>query len=353
MIEQSTKTAPRKRRGIRVSPELLASVQAPPLVASLPDPVPCPVPDSASGPRRQLAVWPRRLEISLSDLRLDDQVQQRAGGVAAALVDEYAEDVALWLADAPVVVFYEPAATPSVRCSILLLDRYWLADGFHRVAAAKKAGVQVVPCVVREGGRRDAILYAVGANAAHGARRTHADKRKAIGTLLADPEWSQWSDRVIAERVGVHHTTVATVRESNTKSCDVANLATSRRNVSGSNTKSCGVGESSTLRQNVSADDPAPAVTALPAARRGRDGKLYAVPASPPPGLADALDSPPVGGYSVAELALAAACRTLAARIESAMQEGESVAAVVGHIQDLSVRAGRLVSALRDRASGG
>jgi hypothetical protein len=52
---------------------------------------------------------------------------------------------------------------------------------------------------VRKGTRRDAILYAVGANEGHGLRRTPADKRKAVLTLLEDPEWSKWSNYQIAE----------------------------------------------------------------------------------------------------------------------------------------------------------
>ena len=56
---------------------------------------------------------------------------------------------------------------------------------------------------MQEGTRRDAILHASGANADHGLRRSNADKRKAVLTLLEDDEWSQWSDREIAKRCGV------------------------------------------------------------------------------------------------------------------------------------------------------
>jgi hypothetical protein len=34
-------------------------------------------------------------------------------------------------------------------------------------------------------------------------RRTNEDKRRAVATLLNDPEWSQWSDREIGRRCGV------------------------------------------------------------------------------------------------------------------------------------------------------
>ena len=50
---------------------------------------------------------------------------------------------------------------------------------------------------------RAAILYAVGANAAHGLKRSNRCKRNAVMTLLKDPEWSGWSDREIARRCAV------------------------------------------------------------------------------------------------------------------------------------------------------
>ncbi|MEX2673389.1 MAG: hypothetical protein WD294_14915 [Phycisphaeraceae bacterium] len=59
----------------------------------------------------------------------------------------------------------------------------------------------------------DAILYSVGANADHGLRRTNADKRASVETLLADDEWAKWSDREIAKRCAVHHDTVNRLRK--------------------------------------------------------------------------------------------------------------------------------------------
>ena len=91
---------------------------------------------------------------------------------------------------------------------------YWLADGFHRVAARAKVGRLTVKAEVRQGTRRDAVLYACGANATHGLRRTNADKRRAVETLLRDEEWSQWSDREIARRCGVGADMVGDARRS-------------------------------------------------------------------------------------------------------------------------------------------
>lgn len=88
----------------------------------------------------------------------------------------------------------------------------WLADGFHRCYGAQRAGLDAIAADVREGTQRDAILYAVGANAQHGLRRTNADKRRAVEILLRDAEWSAKSDRWIATATGVHHETVAATR---------------------------------------------------------------------------------------------------------------------------------------------
>jgi hypothetical protein len=55
-------------------------------------------------------------------------------------------------------------------------------------------------------------LYAVGANASHGLKRTNRDKRNAVLVLLKDPEWQGWSDREIARRCVVSPHTVAAER---------------------------------------------------------------------------------------------------------------------------------------------
>ena len=88
-----------------------------------------------------------------------------------------------------------------------------LADGRHRYEAAKKCCLAEINAVVLEGSEREAILFAVGANAVHGMRRTNADKRKAVMILFQDPEWRQWSDNEIAKRCNVSWDLVKSVRE--------------------------------------------------------------------------------------------------------------------------------------------
>jgi len=93
-------------------------------------------------------------------------------------------------------------------------SQYWLSDGFHRWHAHRQAGLGTIQANVIQGTQRDAILAAVGANAAHGLKRSNADKRKAVRMLLEDSEWQQKSDRWIADKAKVSAPLVATVRDS-------------------------------------------------------------------------------------------------------------------------------------------
>lgn len=103
----------------------------------------------------------------------------------------------------PVVVFYDG-------------ESYWLADGFHRCHAHRNLEIPTIRAIIYQGSRRDAILYSVGANADHkpALPRSRADKRRAVLTLLNDPEWKQWSDRAIAKMCKVHHQMVGRLRTS-------------------------------------------------------------------------------------------------------------------------------------------
>jgi len=79
----------------------------------------------------------------------------------------------------------------------------YLADGYHRFRAHELAGLGQILVDVRQGAFRDALLFSLGANTKHGLRRTNEDKRKAVQTMLDDPEWSRWSNRRIAGACGV------------------------------------------------------------------------------------------------------------------------------------------------------
>jgi hypothetical protein len=62
---------------------------------------------------------------------------------------------------------------------------------------------------LRPGTLRDVALFGISANSGHALPRTHADKRKAVSLLLADPEWGQWSDREIGRGCQVDYEVVS------------------------------------------------------------------------------------------------------------------------------------------------
>jgi hypothetical protein len=132
-----------------------------------------------------------------ADIRTDGGTQPRAE-ISNDLVTEYMDAMSAGAQFPPVVIYFDGSD-------------YWLADGFHRLRALASLGRPVL-ADVRQGTRRDAVLFSAGANATHGQRRTNADKRRAVLALLHDDEWQQWSDREIARRCAVHHDLVSTLR---------------------------------------------------------------------------------------------------------------------------------------------
>jgi hypothetical protein len=141
---------------------------------------------------------PNQQKIKLADIVVDDDLQPRAG-MNRETIEDYAADMQRGDQFPAVVVFYDGKT-------------YRLADGFHRYRAACVAGSKTVLCEVRRGGKRDALLFSVSSNAAHGLRRTNDDKRMAVSKLLKDKEWRKWSDREISRRCHVGHPFVAQLR---------------------------------------------------------------------------------------------------------------------------------------------
>jgi protein gp37 len=146
---------------------------------------------------------PQENEMTIMELRLitaDTDLQPRVE-LSSEIISEYSEDMKAGVEFPPIIVFRNGEGPA------------YLADGFHRFFGAKKAGLQGIPAEIRKGGKREALLYSVGANATHGMRRTNADKRRAVMRLLSDPEWKKWSDRKVAEQCGVDHGMVASSRQ--------------------------------------------------------------------------------------------------------------------------------------------
>ena len=117
--------------------------------------------------------------------------------------------------DPDVVLDYAEAMKAGKKFPPLLIfsdgKSHYLADGFHRLYAAQELKLVKIACEVRSGSRADARLAACGANQEHGLQRSNPDKRRAVQVVLdIHPEWS---NRMIAEHVGVHHDMVGERRQ--------------------------------------------------------------------------------------------------------------------------------------------
>lgn len=141
--------------------------------------------------------------LKISDVKIDGGTQQREK-INPDIVAEYAEAMRCGAQFPPVVVFSDGVFN-------------WLADGFHRFHARRAVPDVEISAEVHVGTNRDAILYSTGANNTHGQRLSNADKRKAVGIMLNDSEWSQWSDHQIAKHCKVTQPFVSQQRKAMAK----------------------------------------------------------------------------------------------------------------------------------------
>jgi hypothetical protein len=149
--------------------------------------------------------------LRLDQIREHTDTQPREQ-IQMGVVEEYADEMAA--REDGIIVNGQGQPWPAliVYASPTEAGTYWLADGYHRLAAARRRGMDKIQVELHEGELRDAILHSVGANSTHGLRRSQADGRRAVRRLLADEEWVRWSNEEIARRCLVSPPTVATVR---------------------------------------------------------------------------------------------------------------------------------------------
>lgn len=121
------------------------------------------------------------LSLDLIDLYGGTQARLKTSDDA---ISSYAEEMAGGAEFPPIVVYFDGA-------------KYWLADGFHRYLAAKRNEAGTILAEIHPGGRSDALVHALGANATNGVYRTNADKRNAVEIALE--EWPEKANTVIAE----------------------------------------------------------------------------------------------------------------------------------------------------------
>ena len=135
--------------------------------------------------------------LSLGAIVLDDKTQSR-DRTEPEVVEQYAE---AWRNKAefpPVDLFAEDNLV------------YYIGDDIYRCQGALAAGRSSIIAIVHGGNEHAAKVFACGANKNHGLYRSNADKRNAVARMLeCEPTWS---NRMIAEHVGVDDKTVKSVR---------------------------------------------------------------------------------------------------------------------------------------------
>ena len=127
---------------------------------------------------------------------LDLSLQTRAG-TDAETIDNYAEAMADGAQFPEVTVFTDGS-------------HYWLADGFHRVMAAKQNGRTVIAADVRKGTEDDAVVFGGTANNKQGRRPTRADVQHFLQMVWDRREaifGGTPTGGNLAEKCGVSHTT--------------------------------------------------------------------------------------------------------------------------------------------------
>ncbi|WP_051177897.1 ParB/RepB/Spo0J family partition protein [Nocardia concava] len=131
------------------------------------------------------------VRIPLDRLRIENLV--RISGENARHIDALAE-VAGTL---PPIVVHRPSMT--------------VIDGAHRVRAAQSAGAQWIDAVYFDGDDAEVLLLAVRLNSGHGLPLSAADRRAAAEQAMSF--FPEWSNRTLAEAVGLSERAIAGVRK--------------------------------------------------------------------------------------------------------------------------------------------
>jgi ParB-like chromosome segregation protein Spo0J len=136
--------------------------------------------------------------LKLADLEESVRVNVRAG-LNEQAIEDYQHAYENGAAMPPVVVFQAKGT-----------ERYILADGRHRKAAAVKAGLKKLDVELREGDETDALKYALTCNTMHGVRRTGFDLKIALRLLMQNKRLTD-EYRTTADKAELMHCSERTV----------------------------------------------------------------------------------------------------------------------------------------------
>lgn len=134
------------------------------------------------------------IEISIHDIRRDGGTQPRA-----ELDENHIEDLVFALTQGAVF-----------DAILLYFDgiNYWLTDGFHRLAATIRRGIDKIKAEVRQGTQQDAQWHSFTVNQHQSLKRSNADKQRAIIGALKHPYGHLKSNKEIARHCGVSETSI-------------------------------------------------------------------------------------------------------------------------------------------------
>lgn len=207
----------------------------------------------------------RSEEIDLDLLKISFATQTRAK-IYASTVKEYAGIMERGIEMPPPILFKDANGAS------------WIADGFHRIFAARSLRLPFMKCTVADGEFLDAVRYSLGCNADHGLQRTNKDKWAAVTCALT--HFPSLSDQMIADISRVGRNMVAKVRR---QQADViqstGNVLISDTSASDSSSTGYEDDEKSTCTRVQVEDDNEPASEGmLDEVRIGKDGKSRKIP---------------------------------------------------------------------------
>ena len=139
------------------------------------------------------------MKINIEKIRIDGDTQSRESLKQATILD-YTEKVLAGEIFKPIKIIYDG-------------KDWWLADGFHRYFAHKRAKVNTIDADISNGTKRDAWIYSLSANGKHGLPRSNEDKRRSVMRALNDIELCDKTNIEIAKICDVSDMTVGRIRK--------------------------------------------------------------------------------------------------------------------------------------------
>jgi hypothetical protein len=179
--------------------------------------------------------------VPISSIRTDGKTQHRSE-MNPEVVAEYAGLMRGGVVFPPVRVWWDGNA-------------YWLADGFHRIAAATRAGFSEIAAEVNSGSLNDAQWDSYSANTSHGLRWTRGETTRVVQLALDHPNATRLSNVEIAKHLHLSEITVRRWRKRLSSTGDEDRLRVVTRGTTTYALATGNIGRTSTYRRTKCRDD--------------------------------------------------------------------------------------------------